>query len=245
MRPINKQKEADRAKWLLSLPGGDHLTLLNAYNKYHKSNFFHFPLFDRVMSYVLVSPLTDISDTKWTWSNYLSKRNLVQADNVRSQLQRIMERNNIPLLSNFSHPKSEEKLHENIRRALLTGLFTQVAHWDPEKKAYLTVKDVQPVQLHPSCDLDGKPDWVVFNEFVLTTTPYIRTVSAVDPEWWVFGYLSFSFPLLFIHRSRLCRLLKEAPKFYDISSWPESSMRVDLERASKRLSRKTKKGAAS
>ena len=94
-----------------------------------------------------------------------------------------MERNNIPLASNLPGPKSEAQLHENIQRALLTGFFMQVAHLDPEKKAYLTVKDVQPVQLHPSCDLDGKPDWVVFNEFVLTTTPYIRTVSAVEPEW--------------------------------------------------------------
>ena len=94
-----------------------------------------------------------------------------------------MERNSIPILSNFSDPRSEAQLHENIRRALLTGFFMQVAHWDPEKKAYLTVKDVQPVQLHPSCDLEGKPEWVVFNEFVLTTTPYIRTVSAVEPEW--------------------------------------------------------------
>ena len=94
-----------------------------------------------------------------------------------------MERNNIPLLSNSSNPVSEWQLHENIRKALLTGFFMQVAHWDPEKKAYLTVKDLQVVQLHPSCDLEGKPDWVMFNEFVLTTTPYIRTVSAVEPEW--------------------------------------------------------------
>lgn len=127
--------------------------------------------------------LADISDSKWAWSNYLSKRNLVQADNVRSQLQRIMERNDIRLSSNVSDPKSEAQLSEDIQRALLTGFFMQVAHWDPNKKAYLTVKDLQPVQLHPSCDLEGRPDWVVFNEFVLTTTPYIRTVSVVDPEW--------------------------------------------------------------
>ena len=120
----------------------------------------------------------------------------------------------------------------------------QVAHWDSEKKAYLTVKDVQPVQLHPSCDLEGRPDWVVFNEFVLTTTPYIRTVSAVDPEWWVFrymGFLSIAVCLLILNG---CRFLKEAPKFYDIGSWPESPMRDDLERALKRLNRKTKRGAA-
>lgn len=190
MRPIHRQKEADQAKSLLSLPGGDHLTLLNAYNQYHQSEVSSPALLDCVMPYVMLlfSP-ADINDSKWAWNNYLSKRNLVQADNVRLQLQRIMERNNILPASNFPDPKSEAQLHENIRRALLTGFFMQVAHWDPEKRTYLTVKDVQPVQLHPSCDLEGKPDWVVFNEFVLTTTPYIRTVSIVDPEWYVFRHL--------------------------------------------------------
>ena len=37
-RPIHRQREADQAKWLLSLPGGDHLTLLNAYSQYRQSN---------------------------------------------------------------------------------------------------------------------------------------------------------------------------------------------------------------
>jgi len=194
MRPIHKQKEADQAKWLLSIPGGDHLTLLNAFNHYRRN----------------------ISDNQWTWKNYLSKRNLAQADNVRLQLQRIMERNNIRIISNFSDPKSETRLHEHVRKALLTGFFMQVARWDSEKKAYLTAKDAQAVQLHPSCDLEGRPDWVVFNEFVLTTTPYIRTVSVVEPDW----------------------LLKEAPKFYDVSTWPESSMRTGIQRALKRLNRK-------
>ena len=57
-----------------------------------------------------------------------------------------MERNNIYLLSNFSDPNSEAQLHEDVRKALLTRFFMQVVHWDPERKAYLTVKDVQPVQ---------------------------------------------------------------------------------------------------
>ena len=104
-----------------------------------------------------------------------------------------MERNNILVASNSSDPKTQAHLHENIRKALLTGFFTQVAHWDPEKRAYLTVKDAQAVQLHPSCGLEGKPEWVVFNEFVLTTTPYIRTVSVVEPEWCV-----LSFPFMFL-----------------------------------------------
>ena len=44
---------------------------------------------------------------------------------------------------------------------------------------YLTVKDNQVVQLHPSTCLDHKPDWVVYDEFVLTSKNYIRTVSDI------------------------------------------------------------------
>ena len=44
----------------------------------------------------------------------------------------------------------------------------QVAHLE-RTGHYLTVKDNQIVQLHPSTCLDHKPEWVLYNEFVLTT----------------------------------------------------------------------------
>ena len=31
--------------------------------------------------------------------------------------------------------------------------------------------------------LDHKPEWVLYNEFVLTTKNYIRTCTDVKPEW--------------------------------------------------------------
>jgi hypothetical protein len=34
LRPTNQRREADAAKALLSVPDGDHLTLMNVYNKY-------------------------------------------------------------------------------------------------------------------------------------------------------------------------------------------------------------------
>jgi len=54
----------------------------------------------------------------------------------------------------------------------------------------------QVVALHPSCGLDTTPDWVIFNEFVLTTRPYIRTVTDVRPEWYVTTYPSSVYHLL-------------------------------------------------
>lgn len=60
--------------------------------------------------------------------------------------------------------------------------FLQVAHLE-RTGHYLTIKDNQVVQLHPSTCLDHKPEWVVYNEFVLTTKNYIRTVTDIKPEW--------------------------------------------------------------
>ncbi|KAI0259164.1 P-loop containing nucleoside triphosphate hydrolase protein [Gloeopeniophorella convolvens] len=159
LRPNNQRKEADAAKQLLTVPDGDHLTLLNVYNEYQNN----------------------LGERNWAWNNYLSARALAQADNVRAQLLRIMERFDIPLLTKTYPDQTRHYL--NIRRALVCGYFMQVAHKEGEKGAYLTVKDNQQVNLHPSCGLDTQPEWVLFNEFVLTTRPYIRTVTEVRVEW--------------------------------------------------------------
>jgi pre-mRNA-splicing factor ATP-dependent RNA helicase DHX15/PRP43 len=66
---------------------------------------------------------------------------------------------------------------------------------------YLTVKDNQIVQLHPSTVLDHKPEWVIYNEFVLTTKNYIRTVIDIKPEWYDKKNLTFlhpNFKLIFV-----------------------------------------------
>lgn len=65
----------------------------------------------------------------------------------------------------------------------------QVAHLE-RGGMYLTVKDKQPVNLHPSTVLDHKPEWVLYNEFVLTTKNYIRTVTDIKPEWCI-GFIFY------------------------------------------------------
>lgn len=67
---------------------------------------------------------------------------------------------------------------------LLSLCCEQVAHLE-RTGHYLTVKDNQVVQLHPSTVLDHKPEWVLYNEFVLTTKNYIRTCTDIKPEWYV------------------------------------------------------------
>jgi len=63
----------------------------------------------------------------------------MQADNVREQLKRTMERFEVELVS----VQDQKKMHLAIRQALCCGYFMQVAHKEGEKGNYMTVKDNQ------------------------------------------------------------------------------------------------------
>ena len=120
------------------------------------------------------------------------------------------------------------KLYQRVREALVCGFFMQIAH--KEEKQYVTIKDNQQVSLHPSCGLDTQPEWVLFNEFVLTTRPYIRTVTTVNPEWFVY--------LLVLINSTInifSRLFRDAANYYDIESWKDSEAKRSLSRVRDKL----------
>lgn len=85
---------------------------------------------------------------------------MLQADNVRNQLARTMERFDLDLVSTDFNDKN---YYSNIRMAITTGYFMQVAHKEGEKGSY-TTRDGQIVGLHPSCGLDNTPEWVLYNE---------------------------------------------------------------------------------
>jgi len=120
------------------------------------------------------------------------------------------------------------KLYQRVREALVCGFFMQVAH--KEEKSYVTIKDNQQVSLHPSCGLDTQPEWVLFNEFVLTTRHYIRTVTVVNPEWFVVLSISASSAI-----DVSPRLLQNAANYYDIDSWKGSEVKGSLIRIRNKL----------
>ena len=63
---------------------------------------------------------------------------MLQADNVRAQLQRQMEKCEIEIVS---VSENNANFYTNIRRALVSGYFMQVAHNSGERGTYKTVKD--------------------------------------------------------------------------------------------------------
>ncbi|XP_062500693.1 putative pre-mRNA-splicing factor ATP-dependent RNA helicase PRP1 [Corticium candelabrum] len=187
LRPNEAKKAADEAKMRFAHIDGDHITLLNVYHAYKQKG----------------------EDIQWCYDNFLQHRSLKSADNVREQLSRIMERFS---LLRKSTPFTSKDYYLNIRKTLVKGFFMQVAHLE-RSGHYLTVKDNQVVQLHPSTCLDHKPEWVIYNEFVLTTKNYIRTVSDVKGEW----------------------LLQMAPQYYDLSNFPDCEAKRVLQRLKYRL----------
>ena len=126
------------------------------------------------------------------------------ADNVRRQLEGHMQRNKLELVSGNMTSKD---YYNNIRKSLCGGFFMQVAHLE-KSGHYLTVKDNQVVQLHPSTVLDRKPEWVMYNEFVLTTSNFIRGCTVVYADW----------------------LIEAVPQYFDLSSFPKCEAKYSLER---------------
>jgi hypothetical protein len=66
---------------------------------------------------------------------------------VRAQLQRLMIKHGFELKST---PFESSDYYPNIRKAMCSGFFMQVAHLE-RTGHYLTAKDNQVVALHPSC----------------------------------------------------------------------------------------------
>jgi pre-mRNA-splicing factor ATP-dependent RNA helicase DHX15/PRP43 len=194
VRPASQRKRADDMKDLFAHVDGDHLTMLNVYHAFK-------------------SDAAQDNPKQWCHDHFVSFRALSQADNVRLQLKRIMERSEIELISTSFENK---KYYENIRRALVAGFFMQVAKRDGNGKSYITVKDEQNVLLHPSTVLAQDAEWVVYNEFVLTTKNYIRTVTAVKPEW----------------------LLDIAPTYYDLDSFKKGEIKRALTATADKIRRK-------
>lgn len=72
--------------------------------------------------------------------------------------------------------------------------------------------------IHPSTVIDSKPEWVMYNEFVLTSRNYIRTCLIVYPEW----------------------LFEVAPAYFDLENgdFKQNEARRKLERVWERISKK-------
>ncbi|CAM0910536.1 unnamed protein product [Alopecurus aequalis] len=155
-RPREKQTQADQKRGNFFQPEGDHVTLLTVYQTW-KSRQFSGP---------------------WCIENFLQVSSLRRAQDVRKQLLEIMDRYRLDVVSAGNDLTK-------VRRAITAGFFFNAARKDPQG-GYRTLADHQQVYIHPSSALfHQQPEWVIYNEIVMTTKEYMREVTAINPAWLV------------------------------------------------------------
>ncbi|XP_070683203.1 pre-mRNA-splicing factor ATP-dependent RNA helicase DEAH1-like isoform X1 [Malus domestica] len=156
-RPKDKQVHADNARLNFHMGNvGDHIALLKVYNSWKETNY----------------------STQWCYENYVQVRSMKRARDIRDQLEGLLERVEIELVSNMSD-------NETIKKAITSGFFPHSAKLQ-KNGSYRTVKHPQTVHIHPSSGLSQVlPRWVIYHELVLTTKEYMRQVTELKPEWLV------------------------------------------------------------
>uniref|UniRef100_A0A8C6THR9 RNA helicase n=1 Tax=Neogobius melanostomus TaxID=47308 RepID=A0A8C6THR9_9GOBI len=152
-RPKDKVVHADNARMNFTVPGGDHLVLLNVYNQWVESGF----------------------STQWCYENFIQFRSMRRARDVRDQLEGLMERIEVEVVSSL-----EDSVP--IRKAITAGYFYHTARLS--KGGYKTVKHQQTVYVHPNSSLfEEQPRWLIYHELVFTTKEFMRQVIEIDSGW--------------------------------------------------------------
>ncbi|KAJ3597212.1 hypothetical protein NHX12_000741 [Muraenolepis orangiensis] len=152
-RPKDKVVHADNARMNFVVPGGDHLVLLNVYTQWVESGY----------------------STQWCYENFIQFRSMKRARDVRDQLEGLMERIEVEVVSS---PEDSTP----IRKAVTAGYFYHTARLS--KGGYKTVKHQQTVYVHPNSSLfDEQPRWLIYHELVFTTKEFMRQVIEIDSSW--------------------------------------------------------------
>lgn len=138
---------------------GDHLTLLAIYREWEEAG----------------------RSTEWCSEHFLNPRSLTRAREIRGQLRRYLERYK-PKGSVFASCVDDS---EALRRCVLAGFFFNAARLKSDGR-YYTVRDGHPVALHSTSVLAkyGAPaEWIVYNDVVITSEPFLRDCSRIQPLW--------------------------------------------------------------
>ncbi|XP_024531456.1 probable pre-mRNA-splicing factor ATP-dependent RNA helicase DEAH5 [Selaginella moellendorffii] len=198
-RPGEKQAQADQKRARFFQPEGDHLTLLAVYEAWTDKKF----------------------SGPWCFENFVQSRSLRKAQDVRKQLLTIMDKYKLEVVS-------AGKNLTRIRKATCAGFFFHAARKDPQE-GYRTIVENQPVYIHPSSALfQHQPDWVIYNELVMTTKEYMREITVIDPKWLVElapRFFKAADPTKLSKRKREERIKPLYDRYHEPNSWRLSKRR--------------------
>ena len=134
---------------------GDHLTFLNVFRSYNAAK----------------------GNGEWCRENFVHRRNMEIAKDVRKQLFKIWER------QGWRRPSCGLNTAQ-IRKCLLEGMQSNVAVLQTEGHYKSLSVPREKVWIHPSsCLFGSKPFAIVYTDLVTTTKNYMRNLSLIDMAW--------------------------------------------------------------
>ncbi|XP_045709707.1 putative pre-mRNA-splicing factor ATP-dependent RNA helicase DHX32 [Phyllostomus hastatus] len=168
LHPPRGAEEAALGCWKTFLhPEGDHFTLINIYKAYQDTT---------------LNSASERCVEQWCQDHFLSCPALRAADVIRAELLEIIKRIELP----YADPAFGSRENTvNLKRALLSGYFMQIARDVDGAGNYLMLTHRHVAQLHP---LSGYavsrrlPEWVLFHTFSISENNYIRIASETSPE---------------------------------------------------------------
>ncbi|CAI5759823.1 unnamed protein product [Candida verbasci] len=156
-RPKDKQQESDQRKAKFHSSYGDHLTLLNVYQKW----------------------IQNLKNPTWCKDNFIQERSMRKAMDIRKQLTSMMLKYNY----NIKSCGNDINL---IRKTLCCGYFKNSSRRDNQgDNSYKTINASETsVYLHPSSSLFGKaPEYLIYHSLLLTTKEYMHCCTIVESKW--------------------------------------------------------------
>ncbi|GBG33659.1 ATP-dependent RNA helicase DHX8 [Hondaea fermentalgiana] len=173
--PRSARRDAIEAHARFASFEADHLTLLNVFNGFREAK----------------------TSKDWCKASFLKFGTLIKAKRVRDQLVAMLDKDSARKDSPSPPTKQEktddmtEDASEKLLRCLVSGFPLRIAQRLPPDGSvpgtrYRTFAEGIEARIHPSSSLarrDPMPEWVVYNELVLTSKKYLKMVAAVDQAW--------------------------------------------------------------
>ncbi|XP_053578026.1 pre-mRNA-splicing factor ATP-dependent RNA helicase DHX16 [Bombina bombina] len=152
-RPKDKLVHADTARANFTVPGGDHMVLLNVYTQWVESSH----------------------SLQWCYENFIQARSLRRARDVREQLEGLMSRIEIEMTTceGDSTP---------VRKAITAGYFYHTARLTKSGYKTVKQQQAVYIHPNSSLH-EEQPRYVIYHELVFTTKEYMRQIIEIDSTW--------------------------------------------------------------
>uniref|UniRef100_A0A183BP15 RNA helicase n=1 Tax=Globodera pallida TaxID=36090 RepID=A0A183BP15_GLOPA len=157
VQPTGAKHKAELSRRSFSVEEGDHLTLLNVYSSFVEH--------DRSLA--------------WCQQNFLNYKALCRAESIRAQFVGFLKNGDKLRVISCKDTIGDTA---KIRRALLSGFFSQIAYYD-HTGLYVTVKGEHSFKAYKGSVLMYRkeyPKWVLFTDVMQNS---IRDLSEIDPAW--------------------------------------------------------------